>query len=276
MCQFLTNLRLRNKVLILVVVVLLVIGGLLVWKYKSSFGFKADTYADCVRRAPTVVIMPTNGLAGYTTGVYPVVKIPAGQSANFDVRVTNNDVSCPVDNYVFSSSVPSGWQAEYNYAFLQIGAGATWSAILTLTPPLGTLEDRYSFTATATAQTGGTSTSVTSDLIQVAETGVTVSLTLNQSIIQPSNWKKPTHGVATTTVEKNGKPLSNIEATFFLAYPDGYEMQRYVYHFTNSKGTVSWKFPIYRFDPKGTYVMTVTALDTGVPIGGDRATFLVK
>jgi hypothetical protein len=91
-----------------------------------------------IYRNPTISISPANQYG------YP------GQSMTYNVTVVNNNANAPAAMFNVASSLPAGWtQTPYSLT-MTLNSGASSTQSVTITPPVGTVPNAYSFTETAT------------------------------------------------------------------------------------------------------------------------------
>jgi hypothetical protein len=193
----------------------------------------------CATGAPTVTFSPSS-----TVWAQP------GKAAGVTVSVKNNDASgCSSAVFTLSSLVPTGWLGTFDRVSLTLDAGATGSANLQLTPPIGTA-GQYGFSASASRSAQTTSASGT---VVVAE-GLAVTLTVGGNA--RSGYSLSARVLA------NGQPAIGANVSYAIISPTG--STTWLGSVTNTSGVATVKWRPKKTDPAGSYRVEADATASGL------------
>jgi len=129
----------------------------------------------CTPANPTVSVSPSQ--SQYVT---------AGTPVKFTVSVKDNDSSsCAPATFNFGDALPSSWSAVWSAVALSLSPGASGSATMTVTSPVGTADGSYGVGVNAAnASASSYSGSATATYV-ISTAPLSISLTTNQSSYLP-------------------------------------------------------------------------------------------
>jgi hypothetical protein len=185
---------------------------------------------------------PTVSMIGPSSSVAP------GSAASYDVTVKDNDSpSCGSSTFGLSDSVPSGWTGVYSVSALTLAPGASATATLSATAPIGTANGTYAVEATA-ANTSATTYAASSSATETIYTpaSVSVSITTNQWIYAPG--QKITASIA---VLAGGTPVSGVSVKVNITKSNGSIVT--LNGTTGLSGIAVVNYTVKKNDPSGTW-----------------------
>jgi len=198
----------------------------------------------CVSKSPTVNVAPLNP------------SIYAGQTASYNVSVTNNDSSgCSSSAINLNSSEPSGWATNLSSSSISLAPGQIASVSLGKGAPNGTPAGTYSVNLTAATASSNTTDIANATVVASPALAVTVG-------IPSASFSRPGAVPIAAAVLNGGLPASGASVTFNVVAPNGSTTAQSAT--ANSSGIASWNYKLNQRSQTGTYTVTAKAsLTTG-------------
>ncbi|MGE3453724.1 MAG: chitobiase/beta-hexosaminidase C-terminal domain-containing protein [Kofleriaceae bacterium] len=133
---------------------------------RTGAGAGVATYTvTCTRNAPSFALSP-----GQQSG-------DAGVELSYTATITNNDVGCHPSTFTVASAGPAAWLTDVTTASQSIASGASATATVSVTSPLGTAVGDYGVSAELTrAETTGATANATYTIAPCVRNAPTLSL----------------------------------------------------------------------------------------------------
>jgi hypothetical protein len=212
----------------------------------------------CVRSNPTLTLSPSQS---------PWVS--SGSVVNFDLNVRNNDsAGCGDSVFNLQAAAPTNWATSFSPSQTTIGPGATATASLTATSPVGAVDNLYRITVGA-----ANSSSPASASSAIATYSLVSSLAVTTTTSQTSYSRNQTATV-NATVKAAGSPVSGATVTFTMTKSNGSVVTSTATSGTNGVAVFKYAFNRKK-DPAGTYQVRAQANSMGVT-GTGTVSFVVK
>lgn len=189
--------------------------------------------AACTRNNPRLTVSPASASA------------TAGQSANYQLTITNNDsAACSPAAFSLAASVPSGWGSSFSPASVTVSPGGSATVSWTVQVPAGAATGSYAVSASAAS--GAYQAGVAATCTVSAPQALEVSLALPQAAYSARDTV-----TATATVKLGGAPLAGAAVSFTLRKPNGATAAGKAT--SGADGTAVWKYRLGPKDPAGLY-----------------------
>jgi hypothetical protein len=191
----------------------------------------------CVASAPSLTLLPA---ASQT--------ITIGQSADFTVRLKNNDgAGCAMTSFALAAAAPAGWSSTFGQTPVQLSPGASVDVAMTLVPPSGA-SGTHAFTANAARQSSEGPGAAAAGAVDIV-TALTTSLQIAKS---GPGFK------FSATVRAGTAPVAGAQVTFVVTTPNGTTATMSAT--TNSSGVATVTYKPHRKDPRGVHQVAATAV----------------
>jgi hypothetical protein len=189
----------------------------------------------CVPSAPAVVFSPLNPSA------YP------GQTANYQVAVTNNDSNaCAASAINIESSEPAGWATSLSASSVTLTPGQSTTITMGKGVPAGTPPGTYAVNLNAANNAASAAAVANATVMTPPSLGVTVS-------VAPTSFTRPSVAAIVANVTSGGAPASSGSVIFTLIAPNGSKNTQNVA--VSSNGTATWNYKLSQRSAAGTYAV---------------------
>ena len=199
----------------------------------------------CVTQAPGVSISPASQGAGTT----PVTR-------SYTVTVTNRDgTACGSSTFALAGTLPSGWSGGLTTQTLALAPGASGTATLNVTNPVGTVSGSYTVKAGTVADAAHAASSA-SAVFWIDTTAPSAPTNLRASVKGTKvtlSWTAATDsggsGLARYEVQRNALPVGTPTSTTYAESP----------------GSGTFTYTVFAIDGAGN--RSTTGASTGVTVG---------
>jgi hypothetical protein len=192
--------------------------------------------------------------------------LKSGTAFTYTITVSNTESGgCPTSNFNLQGSIPAGWSASYSASSLSIAPGASSTASLYVTSPVGTLDGTYG--VGTNAANGSYNGNANAAYTIVSSLGVNAAS-------GASTYSRTQKASVTATVRAGGSVLPGATVTFTMTKPNGTVVTQSAT--TGSNGTASFTYAFNkRLDPTGTYQVKAVSNANGLA-GQGTTSFLVN
>jgi len=216
--------------------------------------------SSCAQANPSVTISPSQ--SQYVT---------AGTPVNFTVSVKDNDSSsCAPATFNFGNALPSGWSAVWSAVALSLSPGASGSATMTVTSPVGTADGSYNVGVNATNASASSYSGSAAATYVINSSPLSISLTTNQSSYLPGQ----TVGIYVTMLYGTS-PDAGASVTVTVTSPNGKKTT--LTGATGSNGVALLNYNLSKHATAGTYQAQLGTTVTGAAsTAGASTSFTVQ
>jgi hypothetical protein len=212
----------------------------------------------CVRSNPTLTL---------STSQSPWVA--SGSTVNFGLTVRNNDAgSCGDSTFNLQAAAPANWASAFTTSQLVISQGASATASLQVTSPVGAADGFYGINISA-----ANSASLANTAAAAATYSLVSGLAVSETATQASYMRSQTATV-NAYVRAGGSPVCGAAVTFTMTKSNGTTVTSSTTTDTNGMAVFKYAFNRKK-DPAGSYQVKGQASSGGVA-GSGVVTFAVK